>query len=170
MPWATVEQVEALTNTTVTEDELAMAQGIIELYSGATEAMTDISARDLRHLRMAVAYQAKWMRDNPELFGRVGVSSFSQDGLSFALGTSNSAGRQAETDQLVLSIMSKQALKFLSWRGSKSISLSLGTRLYDTWEEWRDAWLSNEVCTHHPVPGFSCGCAAGHGYGRRNFW
>ncbi len=165
MPWATIEQVEELTSTTVTEADLAMAQGIIELYSGATESMEDLSVRDLRLLKMAVAYQAKWMQDNPELFGRAGVSSFSQDGLSFSLSTTSSAGREATTEDLVLSILAKQCLKGLSWRGSRSINVTLpcGSR-YATWEEWRDAWLANEVHSGWSQPAFHGPLWKGRGY------
>lgn len=164
MPWATIEQVQELTSTEVTDTDLVMAQGIIELYSGATEAMEDISVRDLRLLKMAVAYQTKWMLDNPELFGRAGVSSFSQDGLSFTLGTTSSSGREATTEDLVLSILAKQCLRGLSWRGSSrsfTVTLPCGSR-YETWEEWRDAWMRNEVHSGWPQPGF-------HGAWRRGY-
>jgi hypothetical protein len=155
MPWATIEQVQELTSTEVTDTDLAMAQGIIELYSGATEDMDGLSVRDLRHLKMAVAYQTKWMVENPEIFGRTGVSSFSEEGLSFTLGTSTSAGRDATTEDLVLAILAKDAIKRLSWRGSRSMRVALpcGSR-YATWEEWRDAWLRNEVHSGWSQPGF----------------
>lgn len=157
MPWATTDDVTDLTRVTVDDETLAMAQGVVELFSGVTETQTDdFSVRDLRHLKMAVAYQASFISANPEMFGRAGVQQFAQDGISFT--ATNSLSKQSADDVLVLSPLSRLALRRLSWNGSmRSIQVSRGLTRYETWEDWRDAWLRCEVDTCHPLPGFNSG-------------
>jgi hypothetical protein len=81
--WATLDDVFLRTGTAVDETTLVQAQDIIELFSGITFASTDnLSARNLRMLNRAVAYQAGWMPFHPDIFMNTDTDSDSQDGAS----------------------------------------------------------------------------------------
>lgn len=86
MPWATPEQTYSLTKRTVTEDDLEAAQAIIEIPAGTTEEASgagNISTYNLRMLRNAVAYQAVWMLDHPDVFTHIDTDGMAQDGVSY---------------------------------------------------------------------------------------
>lgn len=113
MSWATVEDVLTLTGKTVTEPQLAMAQGMIDIYSNTTEAASgNLRIRDTRYLRMATAYQAAWMLEHPDLFSVTEVSSGSQDGSSF---------QTSKEDALLLAPLAARCLHRLTWKGPRSV-------------------------------------------------
>lgn len=71
--WATPGDVTGLTGVTVSQAQLSIATGIIELVTGVTEQdMADGDAR-LPWLTRAVAYQAAFIHDHPDLFGALDV-------------------------------------------------------------------------------------------------
>lgn len=117
MPWATAGYVESITGKTVTDTQLTQAQGVIDLYSGTTEeAAGDLSARDRKYLKMAVAYQAPWMGAQVDVFTRVNVKSLHQDGVQIVY---------ADEDAPFLAHFARLALSKLSWMGTRSVSLRL---------------------------------------------
>lgn len=110
MAWADVTYTENITGVVVSESQLAQAQAVIELFSGVTESYA-LSGRDGRHLRMAVAYQAAWMKGQIDVTTRTDVSSVTQDEMSF---------QYANPDAPVLAPLARAALKRLSWKGTRS--------------------------------------------------
>src|SRR5688572_28145066 len=84
MAWSSAADVLAKTGATVTEAQVAIAQGMIESVIGRTEADAgaNIKARDARQLGHAVAYQAAYVAANPALLEVGDLSSVSQPDLS----------------------------------------------------------------------------------------
>lgn len=113
MAWATVAETLTYTGITVTTAEVAQAQFIVELFSDVTEDST-ISTKNLRMLKMAVAYQAAFVTDHPDLFTHVDVSTMLQDGVQFTQGHENA---------MVLAPLARRAINRLSWRRNRSIKI-----------------------------------------------
>lgn len=117
--WATKEDVLTLTGVAVNDSIVAQAQGVIDLHSGVPELPeSDLRPRDRRLLRHAVAYQAAFIASQPGLFGRAGVDSLNQDGISFNA-TSNNQGQSA-AEVLTLAPLAGLAVRRLSWQRSRS--------------------------------------------------
>lgn len=112
-PWASDADVTEITGATVTPAQLAQAQTAIETVTGRTaEATARIGPRDLRWLKRAVAYQAVWMADQPDLFTRSTTTGPTiQDGAHVNL----------TADGQILAPLARRALKRLSWRGNRSV-------------------------------------------------
>ncbi|MFJ4626176.1 hypothetical protein [Streptomyces sp. NPDC088847] len=102
-----------MTGTTVTEAQVSQAQYLVEMFAGTTEdSDTFIASRNLRHLKLAVAYQAAWMDTHPDLFSVIDVTSATQDGMSWVIGNIQSA---------VLAPLAKMAIARLSWMRNRNI-------------------------------------------------
>jgi hypothetical protein len=114
MAWATVADVTNLTGITPTAAQVTQAQGIIEIFAGATEEAIEFSSTNERLLTKAVAYQAAWITEHPDAFTNVDVTSWNQDGASSTL-THHNAG--------VLAPMAKRCIDRLSWRGTRSLRI-----------------------------------------------
>lgn len=80
--WATVAEVLELTGKTVTETQVVAAQAALENHIRRVYRTTDSLSPDGVWLKRACCYQSVWMKDHPELFGRVKFLSTSQDGWS----------------------------------------------------------------------------------------
>lgn len=108
--WATVAQVAAVTGVTVTQTQRDIAAASLETMSGLIEAVDrpDTTDRDRHFLKLACAYQAAFVRDNPDLFSRADVTSASADGQS---------ANFRNVDAHVLAPLARKALRRLSWRG-----------------------------------------------------
>lgn len=114
MPWATTDDVSTVTGTTVTDEQLAQAQSVVELFVGRTESEAStlrMTTAALGWLRKAVAYQAAWMKGRPDLFEQVAVKRTSQEGQSV----------EFTADGQILAPFAKRALKRLGWKGTRSI-------------------------------------------------
>lgn len=122
--WASVSRVQSITGSTVTEDVLAGAQGVIELYSGRTYAGSSVNgsirAKDLGWLEKAVAYQAAWMPTQPGYYGKHSVKEVSQDGAQIVYAGSTQANNSA---LIMLAPLAMRALKNVSWMRSRSIKV-----------------------------------------------
>lgn len=106
--WASVTDVETLTGEQVTEADLIRAQDIIELFSGTTYLATEnISPTNLRYLNRAVAYQAPWMLEHPDLYTHMDSDSVSQDGASVTPGNENAS---------LLAPLAMRYLRRLTWK------------------------------------------------------
>lgn len=127
MVWATAEDVKALTGVVLTSEEgetpaeLIQAEAVISLKLGVIPGEAPrIGGRDGHFIRSAVAYQAAWLRDQPDLFTRLDVDALSQDGQSVT----------PRGDGLVLAPLAKLALRRVSWRApSRSITASTSGRV-----------------------------------------
>ncbi|WP_433701112.1 hypothetical protein [Nocardiopsis sp. CA-288880] len=79
--WATVEQVKQITGFEPTEAQVTQAEFLIELMSGADLDSTTIGTRDRKRLRSAVAYQAVFLDEHPDLLTNVDADIIRQDGV-----------------------------------------------------------------------------------------
>jgi len=114
MAWATTAETLSYTGIAVGQDNIDAAQVMIEIFADVTEASSDagnISPKNLRLLKLAVAYQAAWMTSQPDLFTRTDVGLMTQDGISFTSPHANSG---------VLAPMAKRAIDRLSWRRNRN--------------------------------------------------
>lgn len=109
--WVTDKEVSTLTGATVDDATIAQAQGVIELRTGVlAEQFPALWGRDARWLARAVAYQAAFMAEHPDMFSRMGVDSLGQDGQSMS-------GRGS---YLTLAPLARVAIRRLSWKGTRS--------------------------------------------------
>ena len=118
MAWATVAETLTYTKLTVTSADIDAAQFMVELFADVTEDAT-ISTKNLRLLKMAVAYQAAWISDHPDIFTHVDVSTMLQDGIQFTNAHANAG---------VLAPMAKRAIDRLSWKRNRSIRVKRAKR------------------------------------------
>lgn len=128
--WATIADVQLYTKIASSQEDVDSAQFMIELfadveYNDTMDASGNvlttstgravIGSRDLRYLKMAVAYQAGWMTDHPDLFTQVDIGSMNQDGIFFVYKNENAA---------LLAPMARRALGRLSWKRSNNIRIN----------------------------------------------
>lgn len=113
--WATVGDVQVLTGASVTDAELLRAQALVELAVGRTAAQSSPTARLAGKLRQAVAYQAAWMKGQPDVFTRLDMTKVAQDGANVDLAA----------DALILAPLAKRALGSLVRRPSGGTSVAL---------------------------------------------
>lgn len=111
MAWSTAAEALTYTKIAVDDSDIEAAQAMIEVFADVTEDAL-IGTKNLRLLKMAVAYQAAWITDHPDVFTHVDVSSMLQDGIQFVNNNMNSG---------VLAPMAKRAIDRLSWRRNRSL-------------------------------------------------
>lgn len=124
--WASPSETLAYTRISVSQDNLDAAQAMIELFADVIYNQTVdasggalISAKNLRLLKMATAYQAAWMTEHPDLFTHTDIQSINQDGIFYV--------HQHENSYL-LAPMARRALKRLSWMRNKNIRVRPSAR------------------------------------------
>lgn len=118
MSWATTAEVLAITRITVTEDDLTAAQFLIEMFADTTEDSDAlIYPKNLRLLKLAVAYQAAWMSEHPDVYVSMDLTSANQDGMSWTVNNPQAG---------VLAPLAKMAIARLSWRRNRSVYLRPG--------------------------------------------
>lgn len=107
--WATIESIADVTGVTVSDRERKTSTAIIEDLVGLIEGVerSGMTGRDLHYLGHAVAWQAVWVRDNPDLFSRADVVSASQDGDSATF---------RNVDAHILAPLARKSIRRLSWR------------------------------------------------------
>lgn len=113
MAWATIGETLTYTKIAVDQGDIESAQFMVEIFADVTEDAT-IGTKNLRLLKMAVAYQAAWISDHPDVFTHVDVSTMLQDGIQFTNAHANAG---------VLAPMAKRAIDRLSWRRNRSIRI-----------------------------------------------
>lgn len=113
MSWATTSDVLAITGTTVTDAEVTQAQYLVEMFADTNEdANNQIATKNLRLLKLAVAYQAAWIVQHPDVFSVIDVTSATQDGMSWTIGNPGSA---------VMAPLARMAIARLSWKRNRSV-------------------------------------------------
>lgn len=118
--WATIADVSAFTGITVTQSNIDAAQVMVELFADVVYGQTaNISVKNLRMLKLAVAYQAAWMTDHPDLFTHVDLTSINQDGIFYVQGNANA---------MLLAPMAHRAIRRLSWKRNRNIKIRPSTR------------------------------------------
>lgn len=127
--FTTINHVKDVTGADVTTDLLYMAQTIIEAYIGRKEAAVD-NPDDIATIGDAVAYQAKYMLNNPDrVFDQVAVGYLSS-------GASAVTFKQGDFTAPWIAPLAVIALKNLSWRRSRSVkvgSLYGNPPVFDEW-------------------------------------
>jgi hypothetical protein len=121
MSWATTGDVALYTGLTATEAQIAQAQAVVELFADTTEDASDagnISSKNRRLLKQAVAYQAAWITQHPDAFTNMDTTSVSQDQVSATWLHANAG---------VLAPLAKRCIDRLSWKRMRP--LRIGRRL-----------------------------------------
>ncbi len=108
--WATTADVLSITGETVTSAQLDQANAVIELHAGRIHSLAEATtgSRDKEWLRRAVAYQAAWQLSQPDLNGRLDMSSVP-------------GGAALKDHALTLAPRAKLALRRVSWLKSRSL-------------------------------------------------
>jgi hypothetical protein len=128
--WATPAEVYQITRREVSEDNLAVAQAIIEDYAGTDAEFTDpdssISGKNQRYLKRAVCWQAAWLESHPDALDAMDVTNVSGDGVSAQHATDTAA---------FMAPMARRCLARVSWkhapiriRGARSTVVDVGNR------------------------------------------
>jgi hypothetical protein len=110
MTWATPGDTAFYTGITPTAAQVAQAQAVVELFADTTEAASDagnISEKNLRLLKQAVAYQAAWVTQHPDAFTNMDTTTVSQDQVSVTWLHANAG---------ILAPLAKRCIDRLSWR------------------------------------------------------
>lgn len=116
--WATAADVTSFTGLALpaTPDPnavMSLASSDITIYANRTEAASAaMSTRDLHWLRMATAFQAAWLTEQPDYLARVNFRTSTVDGESVSFRSDS---------QQNLSPMASRALKNLSWKSSRTL-------------------------------------------------
>jgi len=113
--WATTDDVATITGKTVTAEELAAANSVLELVVGRiyTEWHERIGPRDTEYMRRAVAAQAVWQRGQPDFWERMDVKSIGDTGQGGSINLRDTA--------LILAPLARIAIHKLTWRKSRSV-------------------------------------------------
>lgn len=123
MAWATEDDVVTVTGREATEESLALAQTMMEIFSGTTEYASDadlIASKNLRLLRSAVAFQAVWLDNHPDVLEAMDVQGVSQDGLN---------AQYAYANAHLVAPLAQRCLDRLSWRRQIRAGMARAARL-----------------------------------------
>lgn len=144
--WAQPTDVLNVTGVQVTPSQVLQAQSSIEILCGRSFAVPvdTLKTRDLHYLKLAVAYQCAWLRQQPDFFGRSDLSSINQDGMSITYDPAT--GGKA----VVCAPLARRAMRRLSWMKSRSMhttpvgasseGIGLGDPIVDyEGEDWRQS-------------------------------
>ena len=110
MTWATTSDVTTYTGINATTAQVEQAQAVIELMADTTLAASDagnISQKNLRLLKLAVAYQAAWITQHPDWATSMDTTNVSQDQVSATWAHANAG---------ILAPLAKRCVDRLSWR------------------------------------------------------
>lgn len=112
--WALIDDVLKVTGKTVTQAVVDMATIDIETHTGLIQSVERVflTRRDLYWLKLAVCYQAAWAPSQPDRLELKDVSTASQDGQAATF----------KADAHTLSPNARNAIKHLSFKGSRTIS------------------------------------------------
>lgn len=132
--WATPEDVFNRTQKTVSEVDIVVAQGIVDLYAGIDSDVVDaalIWPKDQKRLLKAVAYQAGFMASQDDITGRQDVKGVAQDGVSATF---------AHDGSVVLAPLARRAIQQLSWKRPRALRSTRGGRRRMGVLELAQAW------------------------------
>lgn len=113
MAWATTSDVIAYTGINATAAQVQQAQAVIELFADTTEEAL-ISGKNLRLLKLAVAYQAAWITQHPDAFTNMDTTNVGQDQVSATWLHANAQ---------ILAPLAKRAMDRLSWKRNRAIRI-----------------------------------------------
>lgn len=105
--WASPSDVANITGVGVDTDDIYRAQMILGSMTGASFLdWDDISSRDRYFLKVATAYQAAWMKEQPDIYSRHDV---------VRIGTDGNPVTSRDSLTWVLAPLARQTLTFCSW-------------------------------------------------------
>lgn len=111
--WVTAEEATDITNVSVTSGQVAAAHPIIEIFTNITTAASgSLKPHDLRMIRYAEAYQARWMPTRPDYGSEVDVDNVTQDGVAFT---------KDGDDAMLLAPLASRCIRRLSWMKSRTM-------------------------------------------------
>lgn len=111
--FTTIEQVKELTAYDVTQEQIIMAQALIETYVGRLEVQV-LDPDDFALLTRATAYQAAYMVDNSEtIFQQISVASIGQFGQMVTF--------KSDSPSPYISELAVYACRRLSWKRMRSV-------------------------------------------------
>lgn len=119
MTWATTSDVITYTGCNATAAQVEQAQAVIEMFADTTldaSAAGNISPKNLRLLKLAVAYQAGWITQHPDAFTNIDVSNYNQDQVS---------GTLAHANALILAPLAKRCIDRLSWKRIRPLRIGM---------------------------------------------
>ena len=108
--WADEEDIFDIVRREASPEAVALANLMIELFSGALTTSGEagiISARNLRLLMQATAFQAVWLDAHPDVLEAMDVEGVSQDGLNATYASANAH---------LLAPLANRCLNRLSWK------------------------------------------------------
>lgn len=115
--FVTTDDVLRITGTAVSNDQITVAQHIIEMASNRrSKASGDMTSRDLHWLKLAVAYQSAYIDKHDELFTMADVESLSQGDFSVSF--------RGNAEEALIAPLARKALKNVTWMRSRSILLN----------------------------------------------
>ena len=144
MGWATADDVYTITGRQASVENLALAQTMIEIFSGTTEFASDdglIASRNLRMLTSAVAFQAIWLDTHPDALDAMDVEGVSQDGLNAQYATANAH---------LLAPLAQRCISRLSWFKEIRISRARSAAAADRGN--RDSAVRDDQFAWAPLP------------------
>jgi hypothetical protein len=110
--WATTADVLTFTGVTVTDAQLMVAAGTVDVHAKRTyDDEIRVGSRDKYWLKLAVCYQAAWLSMQPDAFLRLDITS---------MGSTRSA-TQLGPNAMTLGPFAKKALKNVSWLKGRSL-------------------------------------------------
>lgn len=112
----TIEEVFDYTGVNLKNRDIWRAQAVLDMFSNrAFDPTRPITDRDLYYLKQAIAYQAAWMNQHPEIFTSMDVMSVDQEGLRVQF--------RADRESQFLAPLARMAMRRLSFMKSRSIKL-----------------------------------------------
>jgi hypothetical protein len=125
--WATASDVQQYTGITVTDEQVATAGYVIDLFSGRpysfswTEASTNetivynwwqnVGATDFYYMKLAVCYETIWIMQQPDLMTRLDLREV----------PTTREPLKVEANALTLGPLAKKALSRVSWLRSRAL-------------------------------------------------
>ncbi|WP_328932627.1 MULTISPECIES: hypothetical protein [unclassified Streptomyces] len=122
MAWCTIADVLRITQVSVEQENIEAAQALIEAFADTTEESSDaglISSKNLRYLKLAVAYQAAWLTQHPDAYTTLDVRSVTTDGMSWTVDNPQAG---------VLAPLARMMIRRLSWMRNRSVYIRRGNR------------------------------------------
>lgn len=140
--WTDPASVLALTGVTVSADQCAQAQGVIELLTDADPdsraSAGGLSPRNLKLLQKATAYQAAWIPAHPDWAQNVDATSVQQDGVVIATPNANA---------WICAPLAWRCIMRLSWfrDGTMMRAWGLGDSPYDRTRQSASKWVVQDL-------------------------
>jgi hypothetical protein len=122
----TAAEVKTLLGVDVEQQHLAMAHADVDRLGGIdlddASTLSRVKARDIKHVKWAIAYQAAWLSSQIDIHARMDVAEIS--------GSSSDGGIKVR-DELtqVLAPLARSALERLSWKHRRTTAVTSRTRL-----------------------------------------